>query len=46
MSSLFVLTFLASIIWFFIALRKDKKTGGKTTRKTWYMVDCKIKPNT
>lgn len=38
MSSLFVLIFLASIIWFFIALRKDKKTGGKTTRKTWYIL--------
>lgn len=38
MSSLFTLIFIASIVWFFIARRKDKKSNGKITKNTWYIL--------
>lgn len=38
MSSLFTLVFLASIVWFFVARRKDKKVNGKITKNTWYIL--------
>ncbi len=37
MSSLFTLIFIASIVWFFIARRKDKKSNGKISKNTWYI---------
>ncbi|MCP1275465.1 hypothetical protein [Leuconostoc citreum] len=38
MSSLFTLVFLASIVWFFVARRKDKKVNGKISKNTWYIL--------
>ncbi len=38
MSSLFTVVFLASIVWFFVARRKDKKVNGKITKNTWYIL--------
>lgn len=38
MSKLFVLVFLASLIWFFVSKRKDKKSFGKVQKKTWYLL--------
>jgi hypothetical protein len=38
MSSLFTVIFIASIVWFFIARRKDKKVNGKITNNTWYIL--------
>lgn len=38
MSSLFAVVFLASIVWFFVARRKDKKVNGKITKNTWYIL--------
>lgn len=38
MSTLFVLVFLVSLIWFFVSKRKDKKTFGKTQKKTWFLL--------
>ncbi len=37
MLSLFTLIFIASIVWFFIARRKDKKSNGKISKNTWYI---------
>lgn len=42
MVSLFVLVFLVTLIWFFIAKRKDKKASGKTTKQTWYLLFVSI----
>lgn len=42
MVSLFVMVFLVTLIWFFIARRKDKKASGKTTRQTWYLLFVSI----
>ncbi|MBE4725814.1 hypothetical protein [Leuconostoc citreum] len=42
MVSLFVLVFLVTLIWFFIARRKDKKVIGKITRQTWYLLFVSI----
>lgn len=35
MASFFSLVLLASIIWFIISLKKDKKSIGKISRRTW-----------
>lgn len=42
MVSLFVLVFLVTLIWFFIARRKDKKASGKTTKQTRYLLFVSI----
>lgn len=42
MISLFVLVFLVSLIWFLMARKKDKKTSGKITKQTWYLLFVSI----
>ena len=38
MSSLFAIIFLASIVWFFVSKRRDKRSTGKVSKNTWYIL--------
>lgn len=38
MASLFSLIFFATLVGFFVARRRDKKTTGKITKNTWYLL--------
>lgn len=42
MASFFLFIFFVTIIWFFVSRKSDKKNRGKTTTKTWRILDISI----